>query len=190
MEKEQSIAFGIVAMVAIVALVGLFIPFFSFDNNMTGEAVRLGSQETICADPDGGDIHRKTMVQFGNKKIWDQCGSSLGVVVEAVCDERGRVVRVNRECPKNEVCREGACVPETLNRPGRIARAACFDPDAGNIFVRSEVSTDKERLLDQCMNVAIIQEATCGINGEPSYALAGCPGGYTCLSGACQKINS
>lgn len=188
MEKEQSIAFGIVTAVAIVAIVGLFIPSFSFDGNMTGEAIRLGSQDIECSDEDGADLHRKTMVQFGRKKIWDQCGTSLGVVVEAVCDERGRAVRVNMECPKNEVCNEGACVPETMTRPGRIARDACFDPDAGNLFVRTEVSTDKERLLDQCMSVAIIQEATCGMNGKPSYALAGCPGGYTCRSGACQEI--
>ncbi len=187
--SSSRIAIGTVAIVAVVAILLFMGPVFDLDGqNIAGEAYRTGLKSTICEDPDGTDVHIKTMVAYGNKKLWDRCGSSPDIIVESFCDRNGRATQTNMACPTHEVCQDGACVPETLTRPGRVARTTCFDPDDGNLYIRTEVTTDTHRVLDQCMSTKIIQEGVCGINGEPSYALAACPDGFVCRGGACKKL--
>ncbi|MBI5158676.1 hypothetical protein HY992_01005 [Candidatus Micrarchaeota archaeon] len=158
----------------------------------SGSSSTPTAETVACRDSDSGtDIYVAGKVSYKNEVFADECVDS-SLLREYYCDSRmvnrgGSAVmrRVDRNCPDDFVCRDGACVKFAEQKP----KSDCRETDGGDDVSKKGTSwSSSEKGEDYCLGDDSLIEYFCA-KSDSGVAVRkdkrGCERGFVCRDGAC-----
>lgn len=140
-----------------------------------------------CTDSDGENKNRAGTVTYtlvtnnAEVTIKDRCASQR-FVKEGVCNviNQGRIKIL--KCKKDELCRQGACIPS----PEQCTDSDGKDRTKKGTVEHVNVAGRTGQFTDTCVNKNQVYEGVCKLN---TFIFRGvpCPPGTTCDNGACRE---
>jgi len=154
-------------------------------------------EETFCDDSDEDDIFERGSTRAGKivngdeedvSTAHDECISSE-LVLEFICDGDEREY-VERNCPADYTCVNGACVKKQTTR-------FCYDSDNGkNYYERGKTNQTVKKngdietsalYEDECTPTGLLKEYYCIGDSDYTSEVVHCPDDYHCSGGRCVK---
>ena len=134
--------------------------------------------QTGCEGPYDADIFTQANVTFNGTVYTDEC-IEFDVVKDYLCKE-DVMETINNECPSGYGCNQGVCEEQPF---------ICSEDDFGNDTTtrsRTLVTRGMDILFDnadECLDIAILREHYCALNGTAVTEEITAPSGKKCISG-------